>query len=462
MDKKTLIALAAFIGLGGLAYFVLNQPQKAERVGKKKKPLPVITKGSYDSIAITGSGRSLLLKKKDTQWKIVKPIHYLADDYAVEAVMNKLEKLDFGDLVSKRKDRFSHFGLDEKQAIHIVLSHKKETIADFYLGKHIEGFTMFRRAQKEEVWQAIGALRSTFDKALRLWRNRKILALKPDKITSLTFSKGEQKLLTHRKDDKSPWQIVNSPKPFETLDQTYLSATLSTLTSFVSDDFADHTQPQAAGFDPPAGKLDIKTASKSYALEFGKIKGKDKRFVRLVGNPQIYLVNIHTTNKVFASLLDLKDKTIFNFDPKNVIEYSVIQYPTAAPKELQQHSAANLLKAEDVILRKKGSDWFGRRIKGNKEKKLNSQIKLKQALKTLSKLKAKAFSTQSIDALGLKKPGWKISLRFQNKKTPALSFIVGSESENFARALKVDGREDIYLVAKYALDQILISPKAHR
>ena len=156
MNKKTLIALVIFAALLGIVFFLQSRPEEGVRVGERPRPMAKLDAKKIDTVAITAKGKTVELKRDGAdKWKLVKPVAYAADKYSADTVVEKLEGLEFGDLVTEQKARHAEYDLSGDAAIHVVASGGGKVLADLHLGKVLEDFTMLRVVGKDDVWQAV-------------------------------------------------------------------------------------------------------------------------------------------------------------------------------------------------------------------------------------------------------------------------------------------------------------------
>jgi len=122
-------------------------------------------------------------------------------------MIDKIEKLEFGDLITEQISKQSEYEVDEKGGVHIILSDGKETLADFYLGKVIDDFTTFRLSKSSQIYQAVSSLRYIFERELKNWRNRTILEFKQEDVRSLEIKTGDESIHLTRPDEKTAWKV---------------------------------------------------------------------------------------------------------------------------------------------------------------------------------------------------------------------------------------------------------------
>lgn len=441
MNQKTLVAAVLFVAIGGLAFWLLRSPDRGERVGKKPRPIPPLNSKQVAKVTITSKGKNVTLARKGQSWRIEAPLSYAADKYAADTMDKKLEELAFGDLVSEQPTRHAEFGVDDQKGTRVQLFDAAgKSLADFTLGKVIDGFTMFRLAGDKKVWQAAGSLRPVFDKDLKLWRDRSIVKITQNKVRELELATAAGTAKLARKDAKAPWTLVSAPIELPKLDKAAISQAVSTLSSLSAQDFADGIKPKAAGLEPPVATITATLEDKtSLRLEVGN-ELKDARYVRVAGKPQVFKATAYAIKALLLRPIDLKDKTIVALDAAKVTALT-----------LTKHSGD---KAEAVKLVKKGKTWLGN------GKKVASTTKLEKGLKTLSALKAQGFAKLPESALGLDKPAWQVVVEFDGGKRFELT--IGSVEKDQARAVRLTGNKDLFMVRRYVLDQFLLDPKNYK
>lgn len=458
MNRKTWTAAGIFVVLLPISIWVMRAPDTGERVGERERPLAKLQKDAFNRVTISGKGKSITLVKVGGQWKLTKPVRYDADKYATESMEKKLTELSFGDLISARKERHGDFEVDDKKGTRVVVAQGDKTLADFYLGKSISGFTMLRKAGDDKVWQAAGALRSSFDRPLKSWRDRRIIALAQDKARKLEFATAAGTVTVARKTKKAPWTVESSPQPLGKLDQQAIRSALSALATLSATAFHDRLKSSEAGLDKPFATImaTLEGNSQSYKLELGK-ETKKGRYVRVAGKAQIFEIQTYTAKNLIQRPIDLKDKTMLTLDKGKIQRLTLRKSAGEAVEGVQ-------------LTRGKGKDgkptqeWFGVKVdKGGpaagKGKKVASTAKLDEGLKTLSTLKADHYARVAASELGLDTPAWTVTVELEGGGKTKLT--VGSKMKDQCRAVRIDGRSEIFMVRKYVLERFLLEPKKY-
>jgi len=440
MNRKTLGALLIFILLLGIVYYLMTRPEKGERQGERPRPLAKIDTKLLKRVSITHKGATVVLERAgQDRWQLTRPVSYPADSGAVEGLVEKLKELEFGDLVTELKAKHAEHEVDEAKGIRVVVSDGKKDLADFYVGKVVDSFTMLRLNGKDQVFQAVGSLRYAFEREIKDWRNRTILELKPEELRKLQVTTPEGAIVLARPDEKTPWKAERSAAKIDQLDSATVSNLLSTFSSLSAVDFADGMDAAKAGLDKPAATI-VATdkAGKQTTLLIGGHEGEDYR-VRAQDNPQIFVIKKYTAENLLLRPVDFREKTVISLKAEDVVSLKI-------DKKKDGGGA--------VTLTRKGEEWLG------DGKKVTDAAKIKSALEALASLKAEGFARATAAELGLGKPDWVVEILMKDRTRHELT--VGSVEQDGFRALTRKGYDDIFTFRQYALDRFLLDPKDYK
>jgi len=442
MQRNTVIALGAFLALLGLTYYMMSRPEKGQRTGKPERPVPAIAAGTIKQLSITSKGTTVVLTRPGPgkDWRISKPVDYAADKYAADTAAEKMEKLEFGDLVSELPAKHAEYEVDDKAGVRVVASDGAKTLADVTFGKVEGDFTMLRVAGKNQVYQAVGSLRFVLERELKNWRQRTIISFKQEDARKLEVTTGESTVVLSRPEDKKPWKVESSPTPIDRLDEAAVSTLLSSLYAFSAVDFADGVKPEKSGLDKPTAKVTASFKSGApVTLLIGGHQGDDY-WVQKQGEPQVFTVKKYSIENLMRRPIDFRDKTVLSFKAEDVVGLTLEQTPKDKPKE-----------KESVKLVLKGKEW---QVGGKAAKE---PAKLKTAVEALAALKAEAFATASEEDLGMDAPEWVIEILLKDRTKHVLT--IGSKEKDGVFGLKRKGVEDLFALRKFSLDRFCLGPK---
>ncbi len=435
MNKKTLIALVLFAGLLGAVIFLQSRPEQGERVGERPRPIPSLKGTKIDKLSITAKGKTVVMKKEKDAWSLIQPVAYPADKYSADTVVEKLQGLEFGDLVTERKDRHAEYDLSGEKSIHVVAEAGGKKVADVYLGKVMEDFTMFRLASKDDVWQAVGALRHAFDREVSNWRDRSVINFKQEEARKISVTTAAGTIKLSRKDEKATWKVDDSPLKIDQLDTATVDGLLSSLYSLSAHSFADKLTAQKAGVDQPRATITATTKDgKEHTLLVGA-NDKENSWVQRKGAEQIFVLQKHTVDTLVKRPIDFRNKSVLSFKADDVVSLRL----------------DNRKEKTAVTLKRKGSDWLG------DGKKVSDTTKIKAAVEALASLNAEGFAWQDRAALGLDAPEWILEIALKDRTRHTLR--VGSVEKDGMVGLARDGVPDLFTARKYSLETFLLDPK---
>ena len=442
MNRNTLIALGVFVALLVAGYFIMKQPDKGERVGDRPVILAKVTAKKVTKLSITAKGKTVVLQRQGKdQWEVVSPVDYPADKYAADTAVEKLEKLEFGDLITKQKARHAEYEVNDKAGIRIVASEGAKPVADFYLGKVMNDHTMFRLAGKDEVHQVVGSQRYAFEREIKNWRKQEITEFKKEQARKLELTTAGGAITLSRKDEKASWKVNQSAVAIKQLDDSVVNAVLQAMHALTAYKFADGKKPQEVGLDKPSATIKVTLADKkSQILLVGSHKGDDY-WVKSADAAQIFLIQKSTAKDLLKRPIDFRDKTVLSFKEDDVVSLVV----TKQEKDKE---------AQTVKFERSGKEWTGN------GKKVKDDQKIKDALKELSSLKAEGFARHTAAELGLDKPGCTVQITLKDRTTHLLT--AGSVEKDGSYGLTRKGVPDLFTIQKYALDRFCLDAKDYK
>jgi hypothetical protein len=442
MNRKTLTAFAAFAILGLVALFALRQPEKGEATGDRQRPLAKIDPAALDTITVTRGGAATTLKREGGKLKVTAPVPYAADETAVKAAFEALEKLEFGNLVTENKAKQAEFEVNDGKGIHVVASNAKsgQTLADLSVGKAMGAGTMVRLAGKDEVWQVRGPLHSTFDKGPADWRDRSVTTFPSADAETVTVKAKDGGSVVLKKNGKAAsgedkWDVVSSVPKIDKLDNAVANSLVTALSALKTNDFADGAAAGVTGLDAPALTVTVGLkGGKNVTLLVGAKKGTDELYVKTPEAPQVYVVKTYAVEHVAKRPVEFKDKTLSDVGEADLAGVAVTH------------------GAESYTLVHEAAGW-----KATKPPKLTLDPSRTPSIGGAFKdWKATSFAEDTAPATtGLAKP--KAVVVMKSKKGDTTTFKVGEETKDKQNVYLTSSKSpDIYVVPKWAVDRLLV------
>lgn len=189
MKKEYIILAVVIVAL--VLYLALRSTDRTHY------ELPGIDKPEKDaitSISITGPSGTVYLQRSDDGW-VSEQEGYPLDEKKVDGMLDALSGLDLISLVSEAKS-YTQYELDEAKRVSVEASGMEKPLLKLDIGKaaSTQRQTYVKLPENENVYQASGNIRRTFDVDLATLRDRKVMGIDRSAITGITVETGGETL----------------------------------------------------------------------------------------------------------------------------------------------------------------------------------------------------------------------------------------------------------------------------
>lgn len=437
MQRKTIIALVASILLGIAAFMTWRAPEKGTRTGPRPRPVAAFKAADVKQLELQASDTrgQVVLKLEGTTWKVTAPSAWNADQTTVKGAVDQLERLTFGDVVTENATRFADFEVDEQKGAHVVAKDGAgKVLLDGWLGKAVAGYTMFRPAGKNEVWQAGNVFKYALSRDLMSWRDHTLLDFKVEDVSKLEVEGDGQKIALERMpppDKEKPWaakwKVLESTVRADPLDDSTANDLVQTLSTLRAASFDDNAKPEAVGLQPPRVKVTVTAKGMPTTVLMGTSKGDDT-WIQLGNGPQIYLIQKYHAERLGQTPVNFRDKTLVKAPEADLVSVDVAY------------------QGESYSLKHEGASW--KLSKGEAD-----EAKIKTLVTAFEELKGAAFATGvTPDQAGLKKPTGTVTLRLRDKSV--ITIQVGSQKDD-EYYIGRSGQPELMRIKKFNVDRFL-------
>src|SRR5262249_4302984 len=323
--RNTLIALGLLAIIGGYAFYsaYYTKPEEA-------KKLLAIKAEDISQIDLKYPDREIMIERpKGGEWRIVKPVGVDADQTAVNNLARAIADAQTTKTVDENPKDLAPFGLASPPTVVTVTTYKGQTLPGIEVGKTTPvGFSAYvKLTSQPAVMLTSSAFPSGMNKTLDQLRGRDLMNFKVDDVNRFTITRDSgQTIEIERDGDK--WRIT---KPGNYLaDPTQVRQLLSALVNAKVVDFVADTPASVSqyGLEKPHLLVTVYVgkAGASQSLLFGfkqTEEGKDGIYVRRGERTPVYTVHQWVLSSVDRSLFDLRNKTVFSFEPSQVEQADV-------------------------------------------------------------------------------------------------------------------------------------------
>lgn len=166
-----IVALGLYIGL-----------RSGDRTHYELPEVPEVAADDLTKIVITRGDTALTVERMDDRW-LIRPYDYRADGGTVDRMLEAMSSIRIEALVSESKV-YSRYGLEPENAIEVEAWAGDRRVRELLIGKNARNtrHTFVRVPGDDRVYQAKGAMRSTFDTSIDPLRDKAIKTLDREAI----------------------------------------------------------------------------------------------------------------------------------------------------------------------------------------------------------------------------------------------------------------------------------------
>ncbi|HXN86053.1 MAG TPA: DUF4340 domain-containing protein, partial [Candidatus Binataceae bacterium] len=318
--RNTLIALIVLLIFGaylGVNYYFTKPIEAKTALNLKAEEIAAIDLKYPD--------REIVLERKPGEpWMITKPVGVKADQTVANNLSRAIAECQITKTVEDSSDNLAPFGLEKPQVIVTVTDTKGKTRPGLEVGKTTPvGFSAYiKYTDQPAVMLTTSAFPSGMNKTLDQMRDRELMTFKMDAVSKFTIARDDGSGMEIDRDGDN-WKIVK-PASYGA-DPTQVRQLLSTLGDSKVANFITDAPTNAAqyGLEKPhlAITVYLGNGGEQQSLLLGfkqKESGKDGIYARRGERAPIYTVAPWMMSSLDKSILDLRDKTVLNFDPAKV------------------------------------------------------------------------------------------------------------------------------------------------
>ena len=345
--RGLIVAAFVFFILAGILYWSEHHKPGEDGAKASADAAPSILK--LDSAAIT----RLDLKKSGTQpidltktdagkWKITAPQPFGADQSVVSEMLSTLSSLNSERLVENKAANLRQYGLDEPM-LQVDIAEKDNKTQKLLIGDDTPtGSASYAMLAGDPRVFTVGSYAKTsVDKSLNDLRDKRLLAVDPDKISRVEILRKNQDIEFGR--GKDEWQILK-PKVLRA-DSDQVSELVRKLTDAKMDLSSSDTKEVASAFahSTPLATAKLTDQSGTRELQVRRSRTDKSNSVYYAKSSAVegaYKINSDLGQAFDKSLDDFRDKKLFDFG-------------FAEPNKVELH-----VGSKAYFLVRSGEDWW--------------------------------------------------------------------------------------------------------
>ncbi|MBN2808942.1 MAG: DUF4340 domain-containing protein [Deltaproteobacteria bacterium] len=179
MKKEYFLLVIVIVALGALLFY-----QKKGRTNYQLPKLAQLDK-AVDRLFIEKAGEQVELNLRDGKWVLGKQA-YPANQARVEKMIDEVRNLNLTALISD-KGNYQIYELTPEKALAVRLYNGAQLLREIEVGKNSSSLrqTYVRLHNDANVYQALGNLQSNFFTTVNELRDKKVLAISPEKLAGI-------------------------------------------------------------------------------------------------------------------------------------------------------------------------------------------------------------------------------------------------------------------------------------
>jgi len=394
--------------------------------------------GSITRIQIKRSEHPLDLVREKEEWKISGKVRAKADKDAVLAFLQAIQFSRVKEFVNEKPDSLEPFGL-KKPTTTLTLEdeNKKRYSIDFGV---TENGSYAKKEDAPGVFRIDAKFHNTLEKRNVDFLLKTLIEFEEKNATEINIQSVKETIQAIRL-EKDHW-VIKSPKEtpadMATIRSLLFDLREAKLTEFIK---LSTDATEAFGLDKPKRSFSLKTSDgKSIDIQFGNTNlNGDQVFAKRTGESTVFSVSKETTNKIFRSFHELRNKKLFKFEAEDINKI-VIETQQTLFEMQKSGSTWSLLKPEKMKIK----EFLGNDL-----------------LWAMKGMEFESFVETGIapESAGLVPPSYKISL-WKTKLEKFAELQVGNLDTNSQQHYaQIEGKNGYYQVKKKYLDSFPLELK---
>jgi hypothetical protein len=330
--KKLSIMLALLLAV--VALIVLTE-KMGEQSGGPEAFFPELASDAIGAIAIAQNGDTVMVKRKGDIWVVAHPGNdvaakplaediqqtpsngaasqsYRADSASVQSMLEKIENMKKGDLISTNPSKQETFEVDSAQGTYVSVENRDgKQVASFKIGKTGPEYSSnyVRLIGSDKVYTVGGSIKNSFFTDMKRWRDKTILSFDPSSVERVSLNKKGAESIVLKKDldslNQPSWRIeAPEQHPANTEE---IQKLVNKLGSFKTSDWASDTvTEESLGFQEPELTVGIVFENGDEKIMSVGAETGGKFYVRTADSPMVYRVSDYAIRDIDKNLETLK------------------------------------------------------------------------------------------------------------------------------------------------------------
>lgn len=438
MLSRTTQVLLGIAGLLAIVAFFPTDKNSSESLPS----LPAINRDDVTKIMLTKSGESIILERDGEGWDITSPLKADADSVSIKSLLMVFRKEVPVDL-RVDKGNLKEYGLDDNTGVHFeVFTNSQDPYVSFVVGQDVPGGSnLIRLAGSDDVYRARVGGFFRYAKPATEWRDKTLLNLDYDQISSVSLIRTDQTLQFERqltgnltpegKQEFGDWRLVNDYR--FPVDQKGFAAMVKGWSLARASEI--HASDFGVGWETPNATIEMSLLNgETHKMSF--LDSDQSSLAKVDSRSDVFRVASTHLNRIVQPLINFKDKTLFNFTRDEVDWFALEQGNHKV--RIKQDLGTNMWKVVEPLT-------------------MDPDIRqVFHSINTLSELRASSIAEISLKEANLESPKLKFEIALLNGSS--LFLHIGSGYKDEAGAIyfyaRVNMGDTVYVLKSDVVETI--------
>jgi hypothetical protein len=295
-----------------IVYFLLISKEKKTYSPERIESYVDLDSSAVDKIEFCILQSKMVFDKENGKWYASGPKSFKVDKRLVGQLLSMVANLEVVDLISTNPRKQMLFQVDTLTSTILNFMSGNDTLASLAVGKTSQDYmyTYVRKTDSDEVWSAKGFLSRIVGRHLDQWRDKSILDLDAEKITTIEFKKKKGSFKLAKVD--TVWKISSSLYTEEQdTQEDEVRTFIDRISNLRTDEFAELPDLEGVNFKKPVLTLKLTLEDDTEEILTIVQKGRDDKmyFVTKEGEETFFILYQGSFDYLDREIEDFKSET---------------------------------------------------------------------------------------------------------------------------------------------------------
>ena len=307
-----LIAVVVLAVLGGLVWYTRENPPTSE--DEDRVSIVDVEEEQIEAVTIRKQGGETITVERgeDEKWKFGGGVNVPANDTEIGFMITNLASMEADRVVQEQVADWAPYQLADNGALSVEMQTEEDDPKKIVFGRETPtGSGVYARIEGDpRLFTVYNYVKSSFDKSVFDWRQKKLLSVNPDTVSRVSLDLG-QRDFEFAKIGADEWQILE-PKPLRADDFSVGDLARAVQNAEMTEVLEEGESSGKYPFDSPFAEVEVVDEKGAHTLTLAKVSDEEYR-ARSSDLPGVYKVSSSLAESLDKQLDDFRNKKLFDF-----------------------------------------------------------------------------------------------------------------------------------------------------